>query len=132
MIPPRIQWFGRGALIAGGVLFVAFLGFLIYLNATLPPVARLENPEFSLPTAIFDRHGTKVDEVFIYRRKLVTYNQVPQTLINGLLAKEDTRFFEHHASTRCACSRPPGSTPSLSRPRRAPAPSPSRRRGSSS
>ena len=96
MIPQRMQWFGRGALIAGGVLFVAFAGFLIYLNATLPPVARLENPEFSLPTAIYDRHGTKVDEVFIYRRKLVTYNQVPQTLINGLLAKEDTRFFEHH------------------------------------
>ena len=93
MIPQRIQWFGRGALIAGAVLFVALVGFLIYLDATLPPVARLENPEFSLPTAIYDRHGTKVDEVFIYRRKLVTYDQLPQTLINALLAKEDTRFW---------------------------------------
>lgn len=96
MIPQRVQLFGKGALILGGALFVGLVGFLIFLNATLPPVARLENPEFSLPTNIFDRHGVKVDEVFIYRRKLVTYDQLPQNVINGLLAKEDTRFFEHH------------------------------------
>jgi penicillin-binding protein 1A len=96
MIPQRVQWIGKGAFIAGAVLFVALVGFLIYLDATLPPVARLENPEFSLPTNIFDRNGVKVDEVFIYRRKLVTYDQLPKQLINGLLAKEDTRFFEHH------------------------------------
>jgi membrane carboxypeptidase/penicillin-binding protein len=73
MITQRTQWFGRAALIAGGVLFVSLAVFLFYLNATLPPVGRLENPEYSLPTAIYDRHGTKVDEVFIYRRKLVAY-----------------------------------------------------------
>lgn len=96
MIPQRTQRYGRAALIAGGVLFIAFVACMVYLNATLPPVARLENPDYSLPTAIYDRHGTKVDEIFIYRRKLVTYDQLPHTLINGLLAKEDTRFFEHH------------------------------------
>jgi hypothetical protein len=71
-IPQPAQWLGRGSLMAGA-LFVALVARLFDLNATLPPVARLENPEYSLSTAIHDRHGTKVDEVFIYRRKLVAY-----------------------------------------------------------
>ncbi|MBI3991785.1 MAG: PBP1A family penicillin-binding protein [Candidatus Lambdaproteobacteria bacterium] len=85
------------ALVGGaGALVVLLVAVLVYLNATLPPVERLENPEYSLPTAIYDRNGIKLQEVFIKRRKLVSYEQLPATLINGLIAKEDSRFFEHH------------------------------------
>jgi penicillin-binding protein 1A len=86
-------WAGLAASV---VLGICFMGLLLYLNTQLPPVARLEDPDYSLPTIIYDRHGRKVDEVFIKRRKLVTYEQIPRPLINGLIAKEDARFFEHH------------------------------------
>ncbi|HUJ77183.1 MAG TPA: PBP1A family penicillin-binding protein, partial [bacterium] len=96
MMPPHLNWFGRLALAAGAAAFVAFVVLLVFLNARLPPVARLENPEYSLPTTIYDRHGVKVDEIFLHRRKLVTYDELPPYLIKALLAKEDSRFFEHH------------------------------------
>jgi penicillin-binding protein 1A len=85
-----------GGLALSVVLGLSFVGLLLYLNTQLPPVARLENPDYSLPSIIYDRHGRKVDEIFIKRRKLVTYDQIPRSLINGLIAKEDARFFEHH------------------------------------
>lgn len=89
----RIGWL---ALAVGGLLTVVGGAYLAYLSTQLPPVARLEDPDYSLPTIIYDRHGRKVDEVFIKRRKLVGYDQLPSHLINGLIAKEDSRFFEHH------------------------------------
>lgn len=89
----RIGWL---ALAVGGLLTAIMGGYLAYLSTQLPPVARLEDPDYSLPTIIYDRHGRKVDEVFIKRRKLVGYDQLPSHLINGLIAKEDSRFFQHH------------------------------------
>lgn len=88
-------WVGLSALIGAGVSAAIIVSGMVYLNSTLPPVERLVNPEFSLPTTIYDRNGKKVQEVFIKRRKLVTYDQLPNHLINGLIAKEDSRFFEH-------------------------------------
>ncbi len=85
-----------GGLALSVVLGISFVVLLLYLNTQLPPVARLEDPDYSLPTIIYDRHARKVDEIFIKRRKLVTFNQIPKNLINGLIAKEDSRFFEHH------------------------------------
>src|SRR5574341_1449089 len=96
LTPRQLQWIGKGGLALGIALFVFSVIFLVTLNFLLPPVAVLEDPDYSLPTKIFDRHGVRVDEVFIKRRKLVTYEQIPPALINGLLAKEDTRFFQHH------------------------------------
>jgi len=88
--------FGMATLAAGVVFGLAMAGWLAYLYTTLPKVERLENPEFALPTTIYDRDGTKIQEIFIKRRKLVTYQQLPAYLVNGLIAKEDSRFFEHH------------------------------------
>ncbi|MBI4081184.1 MAG: PBP1A family penicillin-binding protein [Candidatus Lambdaproteobacteria bacterium] len=94
--PRSVRSYVRALALLGGVLAVLLLGWLTVLYVHLPKVDRLENPEYSLPTTIFDRHGNKVQEIFIKRRKLVTYDQLPRHLINGLIAKEDSRFFEHH------------------------------------
>ena len=96
LTPQQLQWIGKGGLAAGIGLFAFSLIFIAVLNFMLPPVSVLEDPDYSLPTKIFDRNGVRVDEVFIKRRKLVTFEQIPPGLINGLLAKEDTRFYQHH------------------------------------
>lgn len=84
--------------IAGGavamVLGILLIAYLFYLNTQLPEVSQ-ENFDYSLPTTIYDRSGQKVDEIYIKRRKLVIYEQLPEHLINGLIAKEDSRFFDH-------------------------------------
>ena len=87
-------WFGLTTLVGGGAMAIVIASVMVYLNSTLPPVEMLVNPEFALPTTIYDRNGNKVQEVFIKRRKLVAYDQLPRHLINGLIAKEDSRFFE--------------------------------------
>jgi penicillin-binding protein 1A len=94
--PSQLRFIAKGALALGIFLFLFLVGYIIFLDTQLPPIARLENPDYSLPTNIYDRHGVKVDEIFIKRRKLVTFDQLPKHLINGLLAKEDTRFYQHH------------------------------------
>ncbi len=67
-----------------------------WLYITLPSIDALDNPEFSLPTIIYDRHGNRVDSLYIKQRKLVEYDELPPHLINALLAKEDARFIDHH------------------------------------
>ncbi len=89
------RWIGLTGLGTAATLFVLVVVTLIYLNSTLPSVELLVDPDYALPTTIYDRHGTKVQEIFIKRRKLVAYDQLPRHLINGLIAKEDARFFEH-------------------------------------
>jgi penicillin-binding protein 1A len=96
MTAERIRFVGFWLIAAGGSLALLLIGYLIYLNLTLPTVDRLENPEYSLPTILYDRHGARVKEIFIKRRKLVTYDQIPAHMIQALIAKEDSRFFDHH------------------------------------
>ncbi len=36
-----------------------------------------------------------ISEVFIEKRDLVTYNDLPPHLINAIIAAEDTSFFKH-------------------------------------
>ncbi|MDH4248099.1 MAG: PBP1A family penicillin-binding protein [Deltaproteobacteria bacterium] len=79
-----------------GLVFAALVFiYLVYLNSQLPSVSELVDPDYSLPTIIYDRNGQRVNEIFIKRRKLVSYDQLPPHLINGLIAKEDSRFFDH-------------------------------------
>ncbi|MDH5753522.1 MAG: transglycosylase domain-containing protein, partial [Deltaproteobacteria bacterium] len=82
-------------LAAGVAMFLAIGGYLFHLNSSLPSVDALTDPDYSLPTIIYDRHGQKITEIFIKRRKLVVFSQLPPHLINGLIAKEDSRFFDH-------------------------------------
>lgn len=75
---------------AGGVV-----GGLYYLGRDLPEIARLDNPEYNLPTRLYDRHGQLIAEIFTERRKLIGHAQLPDYFVKGLVAKEDSRFFDH-------------------------------------
>lgn len=80
-------------------LFLILAGFALffYYAKDLPrPEKFLEKP-FILPTRIYDRTG-KILLYEIYgdeKRIIVTLDEVPQHLINAILAAEDNRFFEH-------------------------------------
>jgi len=53
------------------------------------------SPEVS--SEILDRHGNRLAYVFKKRHRLyATYDEIPGTLIEGVVAMEDTRFFEHN------------------------------------
>jgi len=78
--------------------FGAFCAYIVFTTESFNP-NRLANRESSV---IYDKHGNEVatlgiaqdDEV--EKRKKITYDDLPQVLIDALIATEDSRFFQHN------------------------------------
>ena len=91
-----IKWF---AIITCFALIAVAIsaGYVRYLlNEELPQDLReYHRPKEAFPTVVFDRHGNRIDEIFIHRRIVVPFEQFPPYLIQALLASEDIRFFSH-------------------------------------
>jgi len=75
--------------IAVGVVYVQ-------LKSDLPDVETLKTVELQQPMQIYTSDGKLIGEVGEQRRIPVKLNEVPQTLIDAVLATEDSRFYEHH------------------------------------
>lgn len=48
-----------------------------------------------LPTRIYDRNNEVIGEFFEQKREIVPYEQIPQSLVNAVIASEDRNFYEH-------------------------------------
>ncbi|HHO81956.1 MAG TPA: peptidase, partial [Halothiobacillus sp.] len=79
------------------VIFVlAGIGVLYHLYHTeLPDVSELTDVSFQVPMRIFDEEGGLIAEFGEQRRFPVSYEQIPDIVVNAFLAAEDDRFFEH-------------------------------------
>ncbi len=75
-------------LVAAGFLYV-------HLKEDLPDVASLKTVELQQPMQIFTADGKLIGEVGEQRRIPVKLADIPQTLIDAIIATEDTRFYEH-------------------------------------
>ena len=61
----------------------------------LPTFTQLENPKNNLATEIISEDGVILGKYFFENRSRVKYNEIPENLINALLAIEDIRFRKH-------------------------------------
>ncbi|HET8855243.1 MAG TPA: transglycosylase domain-containing protein, partial [Salinimicrobium sp.] len=90
-----IIWFW--SLFAGGIL----LAVLIFLLAgwgvfgPMPTFEELENPETNLATEIFSADGETLGKYYNENRTPVTYDEIPQNLVNAIVATEDERYYDH-------------------------------------
>ncbi|OOH88478.1 penicillin-binding protein [Pasteurellaceae bacterium 15-036681] len=66
-----------------------------YLKQDLPDVGSLKEVELQQPMQIFTADGKLIGEVGEQRRIPVKLEEVPQVLIDAIIATEDTRFYEH-------------------------------------
>ncbi|WLV25942.1 PBP1A family penicillin-binding protein [Aciduricibacillus chroicocephali] len=85
-------------LIVGIVFLTCFLiggGMLLYFIATSPDIdeAKLSDP---FPSQVLDMNKKVVATVGNEKRQKVTYDDLPQELIDAVTATEDSRFFQHH------------------------------------
>ncbi len=82
--------------IAIGFLFVTIL--VAWVSKDLPDPDQLTDRKVAQSTKIYDRTGEHVlYEVFAdQKRTLVDLEDIPQYLIDGVIATEDTKFYEHH------------------------------------
>ncbi len=87
------------ALVILGILAVALL-FASIANGwgpfdPLPTAETLENPQNSLASQVYSSDGVLLGKFYIEDRSNVQYEQLPQHLIDALIATEDCRFYEH-------------------------------------
>ncbi|MBT6254262.1 PBP1A family penicillin-binding protein [Candidatus Uhrbacteria bacterium] len=84
-----------GVCLAGGVVVLG-LTFL-FIGRDLPDPNALQERSIAQSTKIMDRTGEhQLFEIFIdERRTLIKLDEIPQHLVDGVIATEDTRFYEH-------------------------------------
>lgn len=81
-----------------GLLFFCFLFYLsVYLGmwGNLPTSEELRELKQSEATEIYDDGGILIGKYYIFDRQPVIFEELPQHLIDALVATEDVRFYEH-------------------------------------
>lgn len=95
----KMTYFWRKGLWALINLFFLLLvtGILVYLylESQLPNVDSLKTVQLQVPLQIFSKEGLLIQEYGEKKRIPVTFDEIPKTLIQALIATEDQRFFEH-------------------------------------
>lgn len=75
--------------------------FLVFLLASwgifgeLPTFEELENPEKNLATEVISSDGVTLGKYAFKNRTPVGFSDLPENLVNALIATEDERFYEH-------------------------------------
>ena len=89
---------GFWSLFLVGVLGIFLLFFLIAEGKLgfMPTFEELENPKSALATEIYSNDGKIIDKYFLHEnRTFVDYGNLPQDLVDALIATEDVRFYSH-------------------------------------
>ena len=89
------KWIWR--LFLGGLVFLFILFLLAALDVfgKLPTFEELENPENNLATEVISIDGETLGKYYRENRTPVKFSELPENLIQALIATEDERFYEH-------------------------------------
>ncbi|WP_299152563.1 transglycosylase domain-containing protein [uncultured Christiangramia sp.] len=83
--------FGIGIL--AGILIFLFAGWGFF--GKMPSFGELENPENNLATEIFSADGETLGKYYSENRTPIKYEDLPDHLVQALIATEDERFYQH-------------------------------------
>jgi penicillin-binding protein 1A len=86
---------GLAALFVVAALLGTLSGVLFAYADDLPLVSTLDGYSPHTITRVLDRHGDVIGDFAVERRDVVTYQQIPETLRNAIVAAEDANFFDH-------------------------------------
>jgi 1A family penicillin-binding protein len=107
MPPPgyrfRRPWYARPQFcVPAAIVAVLISGFVIYLSilashlksqAATFDLGKLEQMESA--SVILDRNGKIFGQIYVENRETVPYDQLPRDLVNGVVAVEDAKFYQH-------------------------------------
>ena len=91
-----IKWFW--SIVLGGFLFICFMFLLASWGVfgALPSFEELENPKSDLATEVISADGKTLGKYYVKaNRTPILYKDLPENLIQALVATEDERFYEH-------------------------------------
>ena len=87
-------FFIAGILSLAGIFGAAALGYL----GPMPPLAQLENPRTNLATQILSSDGVVLGKFYFNdNRTPIIYDELPQNIVDALIATEDERYYDHAA-----------------------------------
>jgi penicillin-binding protein 1A len=85
---------GLGGLFAIGSV-AGVIGAYYYVAPSLPAAETIRDIRLEVPLRIYSRDGYLISEIGERRRIPVTYEDVPQHVVQAFVAAEDRRFFVH-------------------------------------
>lgn len=90
----QLLWIG---IWGAGIIIIAMALTVVWTGKNLPDPNKLTDRQFAQSTKIYDRTGQELlYEIFTdQKRTLVELNEIPQYLIDGVIATEDKKFYEH-------------------------------------
>ena len=79
----------------GILMLILFSIFLIYVTIKAPEfdVKELDKKE---STILYDKDGNEIIKLGTEMRDKVTYEELPQVLVDAIIATEDSRFYQHN------------------------------------
>ncbi len=77
--------------VVGGCLF----GYVTAQIKNFSGIENLRRFQPNIPTRLYDVNGELIGELFLEKRNLVSYDELPQVLINAFIATEDKNFYSH-------------------------------------
>lgn len=82
-------------LILGILGLILLSAFLIYITIKAPKFdpKLLDSPEVSI---FYDKDGNEFAKLGTEMREKITYDELPEVLIDAIIATEDSRFFQHN------------------------------------
>ena len=85
-----------GLSVSGIIAAVAgVIGAYFYVAPSLPAAETIRDIPLQIPLRVFSRDGHLIAEFGERRRILVTYDEVPEHVVNAFIAAEDKRFWVH-------------------------------------
>lgn len=100
--PEPVPGYWRWLVLVGGLTAVlvmsvaaGVIGAYYFVEPGLPRAETIREIPLQIPLRIYSRDGRLIEEVGERRRILVTYDDLPEHVVQAFIAAEDRRFFEH-------------------------------------
>lgn len=68
----------------------------LWLFGYSPGIMELKNPSYTVASEVFASDGSLIGRYYKENRSPIEYKEIPQNLIDALIATEDVRFYKHH------------------------------------
>ncbi|MGH8177001.1 MAG: penicillin-binding protein 1A [Steroidobacter sp.] len=78
-----------------GAATLGLLGAYQYLRPSLPDVSAIKDIRLQVPLRVYSRDGRLIAQFGEQRRIPLSFDAMPNQLVNAVLAAEDDRFFQH-------------------------------------
>ncbi len=88
-------WFWSIFIAGWGLILLIFTFIALGWIGFMPSFEELENPKTNLATEIISEDGHVLGKYYIENRSNVSYNQLPKSIVDALVATEDIRFYKH-------------------------------------